>query len=772
MENEVVITEGKDINMFNRLWYKFIPFWPLFLILLIFSVADAWVFLKLKNPIYETNATILIKDEKKGYDDSRIEGTINVLSPKKIIENEIEVIQSRTLFNEVVNKLQLYVAMYKRAEFKRIPVYKDAPVFIQAKQPDSLVTAMDLQLAFDRSNNYVRLQGIRYALDKWYRTSYGIIKFVPNPQFSDTSNAKYEVSIYNSREITSLLLKNLEVSSASKQSSIVTLSYKNEIPQKGEDILNGLIDAYVNASIIDKTVLAKNTLAFIDDRLNLVSAELDTIDLKLESYKTTKGAMDISSQGKVYLGNVSEVDQKLNSINIQLSVLDQVENYVKNKDRNGNIVPSTLGIEDPILTSLLEKLYEQELEYEKLKKTTGANSQFMQAVVAQIEKIKPSILDNIQNHRAGLAASREKLNSANQGYSSQLDSLPKKERDLLEISRARNVLSNIHDFLLQKREETALSNISIAPDSRVVDRAMAAIKPVSPKPVLIYIIAVLAACAGGIGLILISEWLKKTVMFRSEIEANTTVPVIGEISQDKTKVPIVISEGDRSFIAEQYRRLRTSLRRIGISGERNRLLVSSSISGEGKSFVVANLGLTIALTGKKVVLLELDLSNPSLSAKLEIPAGLQGLSEYLSGAAEPEDIIRRVPSNENLFIIPSGKLPKNPSELIVSGQLEKLLLYLSSIFDFVLIDSAPIGLLSDAYIISEYCHATLFVVRHGYTPKVALKRLNAQNEINQLKNPAIVFNGIKGRGFFVTGYGYGYGYGYVDNTGKMKKSRR
>ncbi|MBN8686071.1 MAG: CpsD/CapB family tyrosine-protein kinase, partial [Chitinophagales bacterium] len=234
-----------------------------------------------------------------------------------------------------------------------------------------------------------------------------------------------------------------------------------------------------------------------------------------------------------------------------------------------------------------------------------------------------------------------------------------------------------------------------------------------------------------------------------------------------------IAPGKRTFIAEQFRNLRTSLSYLGIKNDKKRILVTSTVSGEGKSFVVANLAVSLAIAGKKVVVLEFDLSEPTLCAKLNFTNINKGITDYLQGNADPEEIIRRTTVHENLFVMPAGnELPDNPSELIVSGKVPELLNYLSDIFEYIIVDSAPVGLLSDAYVLSNHCDATIYVVRHKHTRKVSIQRLDANNKINELKNIGIVFNGVKSRGFSKNGYGYGYGYGYIYNEKRDKKGKK
>jgi len=315
----------------------------------------------------------------------------------------------------------------------------------------------------------------------------------------------------------------------------------------------------------------------------------------------------------------------------------------------------------------------------------------------------------------------------------------------------------------------ALSS-SIA-DSRTVDNALS-FGPMSPAK-KIYMMAFMAALVLGIGFVTANEMLKRTILFRHEIEAFTSVPVIGEIVQDASGEAIVISPGKRTFIAEQFRNLRTSLSYLGIKNDKKRILVTSTVSGEGKSFVVANLAVSLAIAGKKVVVLEFDLSEPTLCAKLNFTNINKGITDYLQGNADPEEIIRRTSIHENLFVMPAGNdLPVNPFELIVSGKVPELLSYLSDIFEYIIVDSAPVGLLSDAYVLSNNCDATLYVVRHKHTRKVSIQRLDANNKINELKNIGIVFNGVKSRGFSKNGYGYGYGYGYIYNEKREKKGKK
>lgn len=761
MQSNSVNNKQADGNMLGQLWFRYFPYWPIFVVFLMLSIGGAWFYLRYKVPVYQAGATILIKDEKKGMDDSKMLESLNLLYTKKIIENEIEILKSRSLMNEVVKQLHLYAAVSKDGlPVKEIAQFQP-PLSIEAKYPDSIRGSGKIFFTYDLANKKIKANGAEYVIDEWVQTPFGVLKFHSNN--NPITSGKYYFFLANPEDISGDLLSRLNVSPVSKLSTVISLKISDASPGRARTILNKLIEQYNKASINDKNSLAINTLAFVEDRLNYVAHELDSIEKKVQKFKTNRGAIDISTQGKLFLQNVSENDQKLGSIGMQMAVLDQVEKYVQSKNGAGGLAPSTLGINDPLLTQMLEKLNGLELDYEKKVRTTGENNYSVVSIADQINKIKPGILENIHNQRNGLEASRKNLSATNNVYASTLQSFPQKEKELLEISRDQNTKNNIYSFLLQKREEASLSHSSTVADSRIVDKAVAGAFPISPNKKLIYLAALVFALALSIGILAVNELINQKILYRNEIEKFTTIPIIGEIVYEKSDTALIISNNRRSFAAEQFRKIRAALLQMGLSPKngKKKILVTSTISGEGKSFVSVNLALSLAISGKKVVLVELDLVNPTLAEKLNYRTEDQpGVADYLNGDVEPEEIIKRVDASENLFFMPAGTLPGNPSELIMSERLHVLLSYLEDIFDYVVIDTSPAGPSSDPYILSQLCDATLYIIRHKYTPKLVVQRMDEDNKTVNLKNPAIIFNGIRSRGFTKNNYGYGYGYGY------------
>ncbi|MFL5787946.1 MAG: GumC family protein [Flavisolibacter sp.] len=757
-----------ESNFLQDLLARYLPYWPLFVIVLTLSITATWLYLRYAIPVYQANATMIIKDESKGLDDSKTLDALGIFGPKKIVENEIQIIQSRTLAKEVVKDLSLYAPVKSEGKFNDKSAYDFSPVTIDASVPDSLTEVK--KVYFTYKNNQVKIGNASYPVNEWVNTPFGILRFRTNNHGEYISKRPLFFSLINVKKVAASLLGQLKVASG-KQSTVLNLTYNDEVPRRAENILNALIKVYNQAAVNDKNALAANTLHFIEDRLRFVVGELDSVEGALQQYRTQNKIVDISAQGQLYLQTVGVNDQKMSDMGMQMAVLDEVENYVLGKSKKGGIVPSTLGITDPVLDQLLQKLYETELQVESLKKTTAVNNPLLVSLTDQIEKMKPSILENIRNVRISIRAGRQDLNNTNSKYSSMLKAIPQKERELLEISRQQSIKNNIYTFLLQKREETALNYASTVADSRLVDNAQAGFVPISPNKPLVYTIAVLFSLTIVIGFISLMGIINRSIMHRSEIEKYTSMSILGELIYDRSKNPIVISEGKRTFVAEQFRQLRTSLGYLGINSKKKRILVTSTITGEGKSFIAANLGMSLALMSKKVVLIELDLRKPKLSKIFNVKQTV-GITDYFIDNKEAEEIIKPTEANANLFIISSGPIPPNPSELILNGKLQILLTYLETIFDYIIIDTSPVNPVTDAYIISPLCDATLYVVRYGLTPRAFIQKLDEQNSVKNLKNTAIIFNGIRQRGFAAYGYGsYGYGYGYVDKS-ESKKSRK
>lgn len=767
-------TQIEDDNIVNQIIFRFVPYWPLFIVLVILAGLGGLIYLRYALPVYETTASVLIKDEKKGLDDSKIMESLNIFSPNNIVENEMEVLQSRGLMNGVVNALHLYAPVFSEGHVRSITAYTSSPIVVEVPNPDALDTTLGdtrIYFTYDSTKKVVNINNKNYPLNQWVNTSYGTLRFSINPNRKMSDQRSFYFRLVSPKEITGTILKNLEVSAPNKLATIVQLTLKDESPRRGEDILNELINEYNRASIDDKNELSSKTLSIVTDRLTSVQHQVDSIQQLINQYKQSNGIVNLSEQSSLYLKNVGENDQKIADINMQAAVLDEVEKYVNSKDHNTGIVPSTLGVNDPVLSNLLQKLYELESQYDKLKMTATENNPALISLNNEIEKTRASILENARIQRISVEASRKNLNSTIDSYSSQLKNIPDKERELVEISRELSVLTSTYDFLLQKKEEASLSYESTVSNSRTVDKAQSSAKPTSPQKSVVFLIAIAAALGIGFLIVLWKEVFGSKILFRSEIDRYTKVPVIAEILEIKKNQKGVREDQSKIMTNEQFRQLAAGMGLYGRNIAKKKLLVTSSISGEGKSFVSINLAQTLARSGKKVILLDFDFRNPHVSRSFNVSEET-GVSEFLSGGREPYEIIRHT-EQENLFVAGAGfATAEKAGELILSEKLRELLNYLEDIFDFVIIDTAPVQPISDAYILSEYCDASLYVVRHAYTPKNIIRLLDQNNNIKTLKNMAIAFNAVKPRGFVKRTYGYGYGFNYHYEYNQKRKQKR
>lgn len=761
---------------FQQLSFRYLPYWYIFLFLLVISGLLAFLFIKITPPVYESHASILIKDEKRGQEDSKMEEVLNLFSQKNIVENEVEILKSNAVLQEVVTTLRLYAPISEEYGWKgklTASAYHSSPVIVEMR--DSINSRQSEKVYFDVGNGYVHMMGNDYRIGKWFNSPWGDMRFVKNPEYwkgYQHEDGKFYFKLIRTNKAAMDIAAKLIVSPTSKQASVVMMKIRDEIPERGEAILSEIIGVYNLTSLRKKNETAANTLRFIDERLGKVSQELDSVERGIQQYRDNSGIVNISEQSNQYLRSIEQNDMELNKMQMQIAVIEEVDNYL-NSGKGGAMAPSTLNVSDPTLSPMLDRLYNKESELEKLKRTTAENNPIITSLEGEISRIKANIRENITNQRRSLKAGQTYLNRVSGQYNSMLNSIPKKEKELVEVSRQRNIKSDIYSFLLQKKEEATYALKSSMINSQVVELPASTTRPVSPKVPFIALLALVMPLGLGVSLVSLREFLNRKVLYRDDIHAMTDIPVIGEVIFDKDEKMILAKAGGRSFVQEQFRQIRTSFRNLVLNrGDYRRIMVTSSIEGEGKSFVATNFAISLARSGRKVVLVGADLYQPMLSEIFSLEEG-KGVTDFLLGEAEPREILMPT-AIDNLSIVPAGNLVKTPSELLLNGRLEVLLNYLDAMYDMIIVDTPPVKPVSDAYEIAQYCNFVLFVVRHDYTPKVNLQMLDQEMDTHNIKDVAIVFNGVKKRGMGKYSYGYGYGYGYDDRVmydeyGKRKK---
>ncbi len=762
MSEQQFFKERPETNLLSQILQRYFPFWPLFVVTIGIGLAVSWLYLRSQTRIYVASAKVLLKDPQKGGGDSKVLDALNIFSEKKIVENEIIVMRSSSILEEVVADLHLYASVHNQGKVRTEELYKgNSPVWFRALDKKNVNGGGKYSFSVSWPKKQVSINKQNIAFNDTVNISGSAYFIVPNPEYNQTLTGKNFYAIFNSiAGAAGSFAGNLKANATSNQSTVIEVKLETPVPEKGVDFLNRLFEVYNAYAVQDKNQIAAKTLAFIENRLNLVVGQLDSVEKNIQSYKTRESVYDLGGQASLYLSNVSELDKKGSEVAIQLDVLKDVQQYVDNKGRKPGTVPSQMLISDPTLAGLLSKLYDAEFLLSKTESINGEKSDAVIMANQAVGRIKGDIKENLITTRNNLNSVKTNVNSGIAMNSGMLSQIPRKERGLLDISRQQAIKNNIYTFLLQKREETALSSAGTTPDLRVLEKGFS-YGPIKPVAKNFYLSGFLLGLLVAVAYVLLREQFNRKILFRTEIEEKTKIPVLAEIMYSKTTESIAISEGKRTIIAEQFRSMRTNLAFMGMNEEHKSLLVTSSISGEGKSFIALNLAMSFTLTGKRVGLMEMDLRKPKLSKYLGINRD-PGITSYLIGKASIDEIIKET-KYPNLFVISAGPIPPNPTELIISPKFGEMMVLLKEKFDYIIIDSAPIGPVTDSQLISSYANTTLYVVRHAFTPKVFLRMIDDLYQQKKFNNMALIFNGLKPRGLGILNYGYGYssyGYGY------------
>lgn len=717
--------------------------WPAFLIFFTIVCIASFTYLKLSPVNYQANAILIIKDEKKGNEESKLMESLNLISAKKIIENEVQVLQSRAIIDKVVQKLHLNAPIYVRNSLNNKRAYLNSPIFIDVKSPEFIPVGIgSIRFDFDEKNQMVTLnEQIVCSLNQWVKTPFGILRFIRNSNFTRSDEPLY-FKLVDNEFAANRVADLLKVTATNKLSSVINLQYRDGDPKLAEALLNEVIHTYNQMELFEKKELAVNTLKFIDLRLNIIGNQLNSIEREIKQYKGSSDAVDISTQGQLFLQNVSLNDQKLSDIDLKLTVLEELDKNMSSSQNGLLIMPSTIGLLDPTLTQLVTTLNEYELQHDKIKNTTAVNNPLMVSLAQQINATKDRIKENMLAYRSSLEKSKNSFKENNIKYASMLNTIPVKEQRLLEISRDKNIKSDIYAFLLQKREESEIAYASTITDNSIISNAHASTNPVSPNQLFVFGSALFILIGFPIGFVSIRDNFGGSIRFRRDIERTANIPIIGEIAQTEWKDQKMLQYGEQTKQYESFRKIRYTLANKGMGGRNKKLLITSGISGEGKSYIATNLALSFADVGKKVVLIDCDFKNANLSKSFN-HSKEAGITDYLAGLVTETVIIHKFPEYKNLYFIPAGSIQQNTTALLENGSIEALFDYLEDHYDLVIIDSSPIMNVADAYLLANYCDTTLFVVKHGYSPKNILEFISTNNEINNQSDTMIIYNGVK-----------------------------
>ncbi|UKT63255.1 GumC family protein [Pedobacter mucosus] len=758
-KNQNFQIEDDSINL-KKTFGKFADKWYWFLFGIIICLLGSFLYIRYTAPMYQIGARVLVNDDEKGGGLGKQAGSImdlgGILGSKNSVDNETEILKTRFLMEQVVRQMQLNIIYSQKLNFVTRELYNNPFTINIIKGVDTIKTSKISVQSLEKNRIRVKIRDfdkIVNADQVFYVAGIGELKISLHPGFQ-INNAHYYVTIVGIDERVSTLMNQLSVAVSNNKVSIIDLGLTYSIPKKGEDILNTLINKYIQANLGDKNAIADSTYKFIKERLNVIASELGDVENKVEDFKQRNKLSDMSEQGKLLVQNTGEFSNELARAETQVSILTELEYYLKDENKNKRIFPTSLLPSDLVFSGLMTQYNSLLVERDKQLLSLTEESPFVKNIDVQILGLRKGILANIQSTKNTYLLTRNKLRAQLNQAEGQISGVPQIEKNYLKLARNKDIKQELYIFLMQKAEETAISKTSNISIAKVIDPPKSQMVPISPKKGVVYFLGFIVGLILP-GILLFGKDLISTgILTKEDVTSLTIVPIIGELSHNKMQDNLVVANQGRSALSEQFRALRTNLSFYLKNRFENVILLTSSMSGEGKSFTAINLANILALSGKKVLLMELDLRKPGLSAKLGIDNSI-GFSNYaISSDMNTADIIRPLAINSNMFIISSGPLPPNPAETLMNEKMPDLMEKLKEQFDYIIMDAPPIGIIADAQLLAPYADVTLYLVRQKFTKKDQLGIINDLYKNAKMKNLAIVVNDI-----ITKHYGYGYGYG-------------
>jgi len=755
----------------------FLKHWKWILLGLIVALMVAFLYLRYTTPVYNVTANVVLKDEK-GARSMQMPGSFEELAMMGAVsnvENETYIFRSRNMIRLVINRLNLHTSYIVEGRVKETDLYTGSPVIVGMAQSDldELRSNIELEVRM-REDEQIEVKGLvaGISVDTLFThlpallmTEQGNISFTRREVVKPNYQQLY-VTIQHPDAVIGTYRGNLTVAPASRTASVLNLSLNTPYPQKGKDFLDMLVEVYNNEAIEDKNQEARNTQKFIEERIAIIDRELSVAEQNVEEYKQDQGLTDIQTDLQRDMQMGSNYEQQLVQVETQLNVVNSLNSYVNNPANREKTIPANVGIEDPTLAATTSEYNRLLLEKQRLSQSMTDDNPAMKRINEQISGLRQSIGTSIGSVQQGLQIQRRDARNQANIFGGRVSSVPKQEREFMELSREQQIKASLFLMLLQKREENALALAAYANKAKVLDEAALAGK-VAPKNMIVLLAALLLGVLLPAGIIYLMDLLQYRIRTRADVDRVTKVPILGEIPKHGEQENIAVQENETRAIDEAFRMLRTNLL-LTLGADNKVVTFTSTVSGEGKSFVALNTAISLSLLNKKVLLVGLDLRIPRLKEYMNLVTR-DGITSYLSGF-EKELSSLVVPSGitDNLYALPAGAIPPNPAELLSRVSLDKAIEKLREEFDYILIDSAPVSQVTDTLILNRVADATVYVCRANYSSKGNLRFANDMMQQNRLKNMVLVVNDVD-EFHHAYGYGYGRGYGYGYGKGKKRK---
>ena len=770
---ETINKSGPENNFIKRCFFH----WPLFVVLLILSICLARYYLQVTKPVYGITASLKFKvpTTSAGMND-RPNPNQQLLDPVGkpiIVENEIEVIRSKKLISKVVDSLQLWVTymLHGDAFSPDKDLYGSTPVKFELVKQTGVIPPQGSKMKIrikDDQTFVLEDGGKKIRFSDSVNSSFGAWQLVPTANLKDYIDSAITISIQDPDAVAFDYTKKIKAELENKDVPFVNLSLSDAVPARGKDILNSLLFLYQKLALEEKDREAQKTLAFIDLRVDSIGSELEKIDRHIASYKSSEGLTNIAAQGNTGQDAKQQTIKDIQDVDIKLKSIETIERELDNSSKSQKPPSIPSNISDPDLTSLYGQLSDLLLRRDQLSTTLPQKNPIFISLDKQIATVQNNFKEKIVAIKASLLATKYQLQSYNAGVQKTLEKIPLQDKESIKMGRNQATEEKLFTDLLSLREKVSFMYGPAVSDSEIVDDAHAG-KVKWPIGYMVYGLALLLGLAAPAALIYARISLSNPLTSRMQIENETETPVICELSYVNSKKPLVVSDEKNHFaVSQQFRMLRTNLYRLYEPNAMGRVtLLTSGISGEGKSFVSSNLAITLAYADKKTIVLDMDLRKPRIADDFELAEPYPGISNYLNGETADITAFIRKSSIAGLDILGSGDTASNSSELLLKSKLDDLFIELKKSYDHIIIDSPPVHLLTDALEISRFADATLYVVRQGFTSKNELEFINELHAENKFPQLHIVFNGIK-----ADKYGYGYGLSNSYKSYNVKKERR
>lgn len=756
-------TDGFD---FKYLVAKVVGNWQWFALSLILWIAFGVLYILYGIPTFTITARVLVNGHNankisSGTTETDLLQKLGLFSQEVDVNNEIEQIQSRSLIEQAMHDLQYNVSYWAQGDIRFSESYKRSPFYINLLD---LKGGLDNPLAWDVRIDGDKVKFMDDYVDTTFTKTWGDtvkLKFctfvlqknpdvtIKNPNFPmGLKIAPWSATYY-------ALSENLLTFLSAENTTSIDITLDASMPEKGEDFVNHLLELYVQKHIYNTNAIADSTIAFINQRIIGVQKELSGVEQGIQNFQTAGNITDLSELGKSLIGQSSDATKALAAQQAQIEWIETLENLLADENNNQKTMPTVAPITDAAYVSLVERYNSLQQQRQSMLLTTTEQNPAVKGVDVQLFQIRQSLLKTLKTYKDGLIVQENNLRKQSASVQTQVQNLPTQQRQYLEASRRQDVLQQLYVYLLTVREQTQVGKSNNIAPITVIDPAKAGVYPYWPNKIIVIIAAIFLGLLTPSVVILINELSNNKVTTPADIVSTTTAPVIAEISQSKAGSPIVVRKESRTAVAEQFRTLRTNLL-FRLAGTNNKvIMLTSTMSGEGKSFVSLNLAMAMALSGKKTLLVDMELRKGQLSTDLGLENKI-GIADYLERNASLSDVIMPSGINENLWVLSSGELESNPSETLLNSKMGILFEEMRRKFDYIFVDTPPAAVVTDALVVGLYADLTLYVVRQKYTYKKHIEVIEDLKVNNKLKNIYVILNDVK----LVPGYNQGYGFGY------------